>query len=222
MEAERNEEIENTEEPEIEGQEPQEEEISLRDTLENAVEEVEGAEDGEEGQPQDSVDKVSQGGSDSAETGDNEQFSQQAVPFDGDDGKSFKAPASWKPKEREYWTKVPVELQARIKTREAEMDHVLRESANARQTHEFVSQLATGYAPLLAAEGMPDVGTGIKGMFETVALLQNGAPEMKAMKMAQLINHYGIDINAIHDPHGSFPHVPAHETSQHRECRIGV
>jgi hypothetical protein len=44
---------------------------------------------------------------------------------------------------------------------------------------------------------MPDIGTGIKGMFETVALLQNGAPEMKAQKMAQLIQHYGIDINAL-------------------------
>jgi hypothetical protein len=190
-----NEELENIEEPETGDQTTQtDDEPSLRDTLNEAVAEVE---EGEGTQPQGGDDKTSPPPSDEADPTTEGDVQQLDAPFDGEDGKSFKAPASWKPQERELWSKVPPQLQARIKAREAETDTLLRETADARQTHDFVNQLATGYAPLLAAEGMPDIGTGIKGMFETVALLQNGAPEMKAMKMAQLIQHYGIDINAL-------------------------
>ena len=170
------------------------EEESLRDTLNQAVEEVEGDESSQD--PSDDEKTPENASAESKDEGKEEIYPTEA-PFDGEDGKSFKAPASWKPQERELWSKVPPQLQARIKAREAETDALLRDTAQARQTHDFVNQLATGYAPLLAAEGMPDIGTGIKGMFETVALLQNGAPEMKAQKMAQLIQHYGIDINAL-------------------------
>jgi len=118
-------------------------------------------------------------------------------PYDSEDGKFFKAPASWKPSEREAWTKVPVALQARIKAREAETENILRESAAARRTHDFMNQLGSSYAPVFAAEGVSDVPTGIKGMVDTIALLQNGSPVDKANKMAQLINHYGVDVSAL-------------------------
>ena len=170
------------------------EEDSLRDTLNDAIDEVEGEEGIQD--PSDENKSSEKPAAESKDDGKEEIYPTEAQ-FDGEDGKSFKAPASWKPQERELWSKVPPQLQARIKAREAETDALLRDTVQARQTHDFVNQLATGYAPLLAAEGMPDVGTGIKGMFETVALLQNGAPEMKAQKMAQLIQHYGIDINAL-------------------------
>jgi hypothetical protein len=193
MVEENNEELENVEEPEVE-ESSEQEEPSLRDSLNEAISEVEGDEDGQPPTNEENVDDTPSG---EPTTDDNVGGTGLEVQFDSEDGKSFKAPASWKPNEREHWTKVPVELQARIKARESEIDRTLQETAVARQTHDFVGQLASSYAPVLAAEGMPDIGTGIKGMFETVALLQQGAPEIKAQKMAQLIQHYGIDINAL-------------------------
>jgi hypothetical protein len=165
----------------------EESEQSLRDVLTDAME---GTDDEtEDSASTDTEEKNEDENDDSEQTFDH--------PFDGQNGKSYKAPASWKPSERENWTKIPVELQARIKAREAETDNILRETAEARRTHEFMNQLGTSYAPVFAAEGVQDVPTGIKGMVDTIALLQNGSPADKAVKMAQLISHYGIDIGAL-------------------------
>ena len=165
-------------------------EPSLRDVLSEAM-----GEENEDSSSANTGDETT----DEAASGKEEQPEDSGFdhPFDGQNGKSYKAPASWKPSERENWTKIPVELQARIKAREAETDNILRETAEARRTHEFMNKLGSSYAPVFAAEGVQDVPSGIKGMVDTIALLQNGSPVDKATKMAQLISHYGIDINAL-------------------------
>jgi len=179
------------ESPEIEESSEESQEPSLRDTLENAMEEADndGSTDTEdtakergdikeeEPLPDDNIDK---------EDADGEKLE-----------KSYRAPQSWKPAEREQWSKIPKELQHRIKAREAETDTLLRETSEARNTHQFISQLEQSYAPILAAEGVRDTKAAIKGLFDTVSLLRNGSPQDKALKMAQFIQHYGIDIEAL-------------------------
>jgi hypothetical protein len=53
-------------------------------------------------------------------------------------------------------------------------------------------------------------------MVDTIALLQNGSPADKAVKMAQLISHYGVDIEALDSALvGEAPQNPqAHELQQ--------
>ncbi len=185
-------------------------EPSLRDTLDEAIEEIEGADDGEKASKSDDDDS---GGADEQAGSDEKSGEDLGAEGSGSDSKSddntdseaagaetneeSKAPASWKPEEKEAWKDLPKSVQTRITAREAENDTLLRETAQARRTHDIIGQFNTGYSQLLASEGAPDVFTGIKGMFDTVALLANGSQTAKATKVAQMIKHYGIDINTL-------------------------
>ena len=166
------------------GENDEDSEPSLRDTLNDAIEASEDEEAGDTKAPEEAKDD--KGGNDNQEG--------QKVRGEND---SLPAPETWEPKAREMWSKVPVELQKLIRSNEESTQRLLQETNEARQTHEFMNQLAQGYAPVLAAEGVTDPKVGIKGIFDTVALLQNGSPADKAMKMAQMIQHYGIDIESL-------------------------
>lgn len=111
--------------------------------------------------------------------------------------KTPKAPVGWNPKAREEWVNVPPEAQQMILEREKEIAITLQQTQQARHTHDAINQLATSFAPIMAAEGVSEPLTAIKGLFETVAQLRVGTPEQKAGKMAQLIQHYGIDVQAL-------------------------
>ena len=136
-----------------------------------------------------------------AEAQDQEVTAQQeqdpAKELDSDDKKSIKAPVDWGPQEREQWSKIPPALQRKIVAREKEMADSMANTADARQTHDYISQLGQSYAPVLAAEGAQSPLHAIKSLFDTVASLRMGTASDKAKTMGQLITHYGIDINAL-------------------------
>jgi hypothetical protein len=110
---------------------------------------------------------------------------------------SMKAPVDWSPQEREQWSKIPRNLQEKITGREKEMATQMAGTAQARQTHDYMQQLGQSYASVLAAEGAQSPLHAVKGLFDTVASLRMGTPQDKATKMAQMIQHYGIDIGAL-------------------------
>jgi len=114
-----------------------------------------------------------------------------------DVSKSLKAPTGWTPKERENWSKVPPDLQQRISAREQEMDDLMANTKDSRVVHERMSQLANSYAPVLAAEGVNDPVQAAEGLFKTVAQLRMGSAAQKAQTIAQLVNHYGVDITSL-------------------------
>jgi hypothetical protein len=136
-----------------------------------------------------------------AQAQDQEVAAQQeqdpAKELDGDDKKSIKAPLDWGPQEREQWSKIPPALQRKIVAREKEMSDSMANTADARQTHDYIAQLGQSYAPVLAAEGAQSPLHAIKSLFDTVASLRMGTASDKAKTMGQLITHYGIDINAL-------------------------
>ena len=111
--------------------------------------------------------------------------------------KGYKAPVGWDAKAREGWSKIPPELQQTILDREKTIASTMQETQAARQTHSSIEKLASSYAPIMAAEGVSDPIKAIQGLFETVSQLRVGSPAQKATKMAQLINHYGVDIAAL-------------------------
>ena len=199
------------EELELEGGE-EEAPSSLRDDLESSIDEISGDESKEESTSMDGLLPDDQAPAIQAEEGEkpdpeasqkagDEAQGEEAPDEKGEAGqeetKSAKAPVGWSPKARELWSKVPPEVQAQVHEREAQVEEVLRNTTNARGTHDFIGKLASSYAPVMAAEGVNNPLQAIDGLFKTVAELRMGSPEQKATRMAAMIQHYGIDITAL-------------------------
>lgn len=114
-----------------------------------------------------------------------------------EDHDSLKAPLDWSPKQRESWSKVPRQIQDKIVAREQEMAQSMQGTAEARKSSERFNQLANSYAPVIAAEGVNTPMEAVEGMFKTAANLRMGTPDQKAQQIAQMIKHYGVDIQAL-------------------------
>lgn len=110
---------------------------------------------------------------------------------------SIKAPLDWSPKQRESWSKVPRAIQDKVIAREQEMAQAMQGTAEARKTHDHLARLGQSFAPVIGAEGFNSPMEAVEGFFNTVAELRMGSPAQKATKIAQLIQHYGVDIQAL-------------------------
>jgi len=114
-----------------------------------------------------------------------------------DPNNSVKAPVNWSPAEREHWSKIPRQYQDKIVAREAEMEKAMEGTAVARKTHDAMERLGEAYAPVLAAEGAENPIAAAEHLFKYVAGLRMGTPAQKANIIAQVIQQYGIDIDAL-------------------------
>ena len=110
---------------------------------------------------------------------------------------SLKAPVNWSATEREQWSKIPGDVQERIHEREKDMATAMADTAQARTTQGRINQLGSEYASVLASEGVSDPVQAAEGLFKTVAQLRLGSPQQKAQQIAQLIEHYGVDVAAL-------------------------
>jgi hypothetical protein len=120
-----------------------------------------------------------------------------AKPAEAAAQESVKAPVDWSPSQRESWSKVPRDIQDKIIAREKDMADAIAGTGEARRTHDHFAKLASSFAPVLAAEGMSNPLQAVEGLFNTVSELRMGSPQQKAVKMASLISHYGVDIQAL-------------------------
>jgi hypothetical protein len=109
-----------------------------------------------------------------------------------------KAPQSWKPGAREAWGQLPPDVRAEVHRREREAHHVMQETTQARQVHDYLGQLQQKYAPALQAEGV-DVLTASANLMELSSKLRFGTQPEKAALAAQIIRNYGVDVNALAD-----------------------
>lgn len=109
----------------------------------------------------------------------------------------LKAPAGWNPQQREQWSKIPQDIQEHITARETEMATNMANTSDSRTTHDRMAQLGQSYAPIMAAEGVTDPVMAAEGLFQTVSQLRMGNAQQKAQTIAQLINHYGVDITEL-------------------------
>jgi hypothetical protein len=108
-----------------------------------------------------------------------------------------KAPASWTPKARETWSKLPKEAQAQIAKRENEISRTLKETASARQMMQRLNTTLEPYKSGLIASGVQDPIQAIGTLFQTEAQLRGGDTRMKAQTVADLIKQYGVDIATL-------------------------
>jgi len=109
---------------------------------------------------------------------------------------SIKAPVGWSPKARQYWSKLPRDVQEQVAAREKDMAEAMANTKQARQTQDFFDKVSSSYAPVLAAEGV-NAFAATQSLFETAAQLRLGSPQQKAQVLAEIINNYGVDIPVL-------------------------
>ena len=109
----------------------------------------------------------------------------------------IKPPVGYSPESREEWKNVPQAVKAQIHKREQDIAKAMEGTAVARRSHQQLGALANTYGSVLAAEGVQHPMQAVENLFKTVAELRMGSPAQKAQKMAQLIEHYGVDIGAL-------------------------
>ena len=126
---------------------------------------------------------------------------------------TVKAPQSWSPKLREDFAKLPESVQAQINKRETEMSTFLNEGAESRKFGERMNQTLQPFQSLLAAHGQNDPIQAVQGLMQTAATLQMGTPQQKAEKLAQMVEHYGIDIQALDNALSGNPQVNTEQSN---------
>jgi hypothetical protein len=91
---------------------------------------------------------------------------------------------------------VPAEVQAEIARREKEVAVAMQEASESRKFRESCQQTHAPYRQLLP-EGAELKAIG--NLFQTATALQTGSPQQKAHLVAQIIQSYGVPIEALDD-----------------------
>ena len=125
---------------------------------------------------------------------DDPDETESAKPLAGD---SIKAPVDWGPQEREHWSKIPRNLQAKIIERENATQKLMQETSDARRTHQDFSALMQQYGSALSGVMGDTPMETTKNLFSTVANLRMGSPIQKAQIIADMITDFGVDINTL-------------------------
>jgi hypothetical protein len=109
---------------------------------------------------------------------------------------TVKAPQSWKPLLREKFAALPPEVQQEVVRREREIATTMQESAQYRQEATRFRETMAPFEHMIRAEGADPYRT-VGSLMQTAMALQSGAPGTKAGIVANLIKHYGVDINQL-------------------------
>lgn len=104
-----------------------------------------------------------------------------------------RAPASWKPEEREGWEKMDPRHQAAVSRREREITQTLAQTAGMRNFANEIAQTLNPYMAMIQAEGSTPA-RAIAEVMKTAAFLRSGPSQGKAAAIADLIQTYGIDV----------------------------
>lgn len=102
-----------------------------------------------------------------------------------------RAPQSWKPETRQHWQALPAEVRSEIARREGEFTRVMQETAESRKMAEAFQRTIAPYEHFIRAENSNPF-QAIDNLMATAARLRTGtAPELATL-VSQLINQYGV------------------------------
>lgn len=107
-----------------------------------------------------------------------------------------KAPGTWTPEAREKWSTVDPSVRQEIWKREKEASRALTMSTNARKFENEFAQAAQPYLGFIAAEGATPLQAA-QAMWQNEAVLRMGSPQQKVELIANAIKRYGIDLMAL-------------------------
>ena len=131
---------------------------------------------------------------------------------------TIKAPQSWRPNVREKFNALPPEVQQEVIRREREVEQTQRESAEARQGYQRFREVMAPFEHMVRAEGSDPYRT-VGSLMQTAMALQSGAPRTKAQIVANLIQHYGVDLNSLAATLEGQP-VPETQAQPYRDPRV--
>jgi hypothetical protein len=181
-----------------EGEPAEEQEQSMRDALESAIEQSEVGEGEPAGEPPSDPPPAAEpegepaGESAAAAEGEPPAAEPAAEP------EGTKAPASWSPAARETWKDLPAAAQAEVAKREQQTQQALQESAKARHFSNTFGDMASRYAGFISANSGNPLQE-VEGLLQTASVMQSGTQVQKAQMAAQLIKNFSIDIQTLDD-----------------------
>ena len=97
---------------------------------------------------------------------------------------------------REAWKDTPKEIREEILRREQGTVQALQKNADNAHRALQMDRVLTPHSQYLSMTGQPPAQT-ISELLQTASMLQMGSPVQKARVVAQLINQFGVDINAL-------------------------
>lgn len=206
------------EQQEIEENDDLDQETSLREDMEAAMSEVDEREDNLEDDNVEETPEVEKNEEKGAENVDSspepkgKKGGNTGGDKQGSEEGAVKAPQSWSPKLREDFAKLPPSVQTQINKRETEMTTFLNEGAESRKFGDKMNQTLQPYSSVMAAHGTNDPVQAVQGLMETAAMLQMGNPQQKAQKLAEMVQHYNIDINALDQALSGQPHQTSEQS----------
>lgn len=109
---------------------------------------------------------------------------------------ALKPPASWGPKAKADWKKVPAHLQAEITRRERDYSVGIQKNAESAKLGENIKNVLAPYASFMAAEGADEV-EAVKNLAQHAGIMRMGTNLQKAQTVAQIISQYGVDIQML-------------------------
>lgn len=119
------------------------------------------------------------------------------VPRETKPKKKPSAPVGWSPDARKEFDKLPEHVQQAVYNREVEINRGMQEAADARKFSEGVIRTLEPYQQLFQAEGVQDPLAAVNGLLQTTAMLKFGSKQQKAQRLAQIVQHYDIDIETL-------------------------
>lgn len=108
----------------------------------------------------------------------------------------LKAPASWRPEVREKWAAVDPVVRQEVHRREAELQHVLHESSQARNFIGAFERIVAPYEMFIRQEQSNPL-QAVQNLMQTAADLRVGSPQIKAQIAQDIITRYGVDLKLL-------------------------
>lgn len=187
----------------------------LREALNKAFEESEEKEEKSTPTPQELMDEKSQGEHAEQAAADDAGASEDEGAPVSDDKKAegedaaakddkpadedptiSRAPASWSASARAEWAGMPAGIRKEVVKREKDYAVGIQRYAETSKYGESVRQVLAPFQSIIRMEGADDV-TAVANLAQTAATLRLGTPVEKAKLVANLINVYSVDINAL-------------------------
>lgn len=118
-------------------------------------------------------------------------------------------PGSWKPSEKSHWDKLPADVRAAVKRREAETSRAFQQTADARKAYDTLGEIFTPYVGLMQRHGIRDpLREIVQPLIQTRAALEAGTPEQKAALLVQLIDQFKVDTDVMNEIYNDPKRVP--------------
>ena len=107
-----------------------------------------------------------------------------------------KPPQSWKPANREAWATLPLNVREEILRREGQTSAALNETSEARKFREDFGRVVAPYEQMLRSENSEPM-RAVQNLLETARELRQAPPIRKAQLVAQIVQSYGVPIEAL-------------------------